>query len=244
MTSALANETKGYTTKAVVARLADMDVDAAGNAERAAWKRYLSLCLLAIAKGMDKKELTEAVFGKGGKASKTFQNMWSMANKCRHVVIGNRAWSDLAVMGIEDAMSESLTMINRHMAMLGVSGKNAYEPLCNLTMLEVDAKREADKVRDAQEAQAKADEAEKTKADGDKAEKAAKGKADTAPERTPAQAAIGALQEASRDDVMTVIGHLLGRVSLDDLRLIHETAGAMVENMAAASAKAIDAKAA
>lgn len=64
-----ASATAGYAVKAVAMRIADMDVDAAGNGEKAAWKRYLALALLAMAKSADKAAMVEAIFGKGAKSS-------------------------------------------------------------------------------------------------------------------------------------------------------------------------------
>ncbi|TAU37806.1 hypothetical protein ELI44_32970 (plasmid) [Rhizobium ruizarguesonis] len=114
MNAALASEAKasGYQTSTVIARIMDMDVDAVGNAEKAAWKRYMGLALLAIAKSVDKKKLIEAIFGKGGKPSKTFQNMYSMADKARNTVLGNRSWDDIRAMPIDAAMDTVMMSIN------------------------------------------------------------------------------------------------------------------------------------
>jgi hypothetical protein len=134
----------GYTIKAVCARITDMDVSAIGNAERAAWKRYMSYALLAIARGIDKKALVDAIFGKGAKPSKTFQNMYSMADKARNTVLGNHSWDDVRALPIDQATTIVLGMINRHMTTLSCSSKNDYDRFCNLSPAEADAKRKAE----------------------------------------------------------------------------------------------------
>lgn len=215
-TLALVNGATGYTVKAVAARIMDMDIDAAGNAEKAAWKRYLSLCLLALAKGTDKATIVKAVFA-DGKASKTFHNMWTLANKCRGHVTGNMAWTDVAAMGIEDAFNATIQMINRHMAVHGVAGKNAYDDVCNMTVEEVAlakanakaAKAEADKEA------AEKEEADKAKAKEDEAK--AKSEAADKAERTAADAAIAALHEAGKVDLQKVMYFILNQLDDEDL---------------------------
>lgn len=134
----------GYTVKAVCTRIADMDVAAAGNGERAAWKRYMSYALLAIARGVDKKALIEAIFGKGAKASKTFQNMYSMADKARNTVLGNHSWDEVRALPIDQATTMVIGMVNSHMATLLCTSKNDYDRFCNLSPAEAHAKRMAD----------------------------------------------------------------------------------------------------
>jgi hypothetical protein len=237
--TATENKATGYAVKTVVARIVDMDVDAIGNGEKAAWKRYTVLALLAMAKGVDKKALINEVFGKGNKPSKTFQNMWSLADKARTPMLGNYKWSDIAVMPIEEAIATALGMLNRHMATLDVTSKNEYDRFATSSPDEVKATREREAAAKAEEAKAK-DEAE-AKAKEDKAEKEekAKDKADATPERTAAQAAIGALIDASRDDLMQVAAHIVTRIGMDDIRLMHEALTAMLANDAAAKAKDI-----
>lgn len=234
----------GYQTATVVARIMDMDVDAQGNAEKAAWKRYMGLALLAIAKGVDKKKLIEAVFGKGGKASKTFQNMYSMADKARNTVLGNRSWDEIRAMNMDEATATVLTMINRHMLTLDVSSKNDYDKVCNLSPSEAAAKREADKAAANEEAAEKIAKAEADAAAATEAEAEAQSKADAKPERTAAEAAIGALAEASRDDLMTVMAHIVGRMSVDDMHMMHEQLAAMLANAKPVAVEATEAEAA
>ncbi|WP_051903850.1 hypothetical protein [Neorhizobium vignae] len=227
----------GYQTSTVIARIMDMDVDAQGNGEKAAWKRYMGLALLAIAKSVDKKKLIEAVFGKGGKPSKTFQNMYSMADKARNTLLGNRSWDEIRAMPMDEAMSTVLLSINAHMSALEVSSKNDYDKVCNLSPAEAAAKREADKAAKAEADAAKAAEAEADKAKVTEAEADAQASAAQQPERTPAQAVIGALIDASRDDLMTVAAHILTRIGVEDMALMHETLTAMIANAAAAEAQ-------
>ena len=240
MTNEVTKELKastGYKVDTVVAHIIDLDVDAAGNAEKAAWKRYLVLILMAQAKAVDKKKLIEAVFGKGGKASKTFQNMWGVAGNARNVVLGNRSWDDIRAMDLKEAKDTVLLSINAHMSSLDVSSKNDYEKFCSLSPSEAAAKREAE-AEAAAAAKAEADaKVEASKVEADAKEEAAQEAADAKPERTPAQAAIGALMDASRDDLMAVAAHILTKIGTDDMRLMHEALGAMIANAAAADAK-------
>lgn len=215
----------GYTIKTVAARIADMDFDAAGNAEKAAWKRYVALCLMAIAKGSEKADVVAMVFGKGGKASKTFHNAWTLANKCRGHVTGNMAWSDILPMGIEDAFSATISMINTHMAVLGVAGKNEWDKVCNMSLAEVEAKREADKHKPSEaEGEGEAD----ASADNGKAEADAQAAAAAKPERDIAQEAIALLATANRTEIVAVIASLQGQLVAGD---IVDMVGNMLESL-------------
>ena len=233
----MTNETTkalGYAVKTIADRIAAMDIDAQGNAEKAAWKRYMGYAMLALAKGVAKKNMAAAVFGKDVKASKNFDNMWSLAEKARNnpLLLGNNAWDDVRAMSIDEALDTVIGMINRHMAVLNVAGKNAYAPLSGMSLEEIEAKKANDAADAASEAEAaqKADEA--TKLAANEAEAKAKEKADTTPERTPAQAAIGALADAGRDDLMTVAAHIVTRLEPADLALMHEALTAMIANAA------------
>ncbi len=234
MTDANEKVAKGYTTKTIIDRIADMDMDAGGNAEKAAWKRYLSYALLGMAKGIDKKALIEGVFGKGGKPSKNFQNMYSMAGKCRHTVLGNAGWDDVRPLGIDDALEATLGFINRHMATLDVTSKNAYDAVCHLSPAEAAAAKEAEA---AAKAEATAEAEAKAKVDAEakaKAEEEAKDRADAATPKTPSEIAIGALHGASLDDMMAVLIHIVDRVDAGTLKMIHRDLGAMIANRGAA----------
>ena len=232
MTEALAS---GYTVKAVAARIADMDIDAAGNTEKAAWKRYLALCLMALAKGVEKKAIVDMVFGKGGKASKTFHNMWTMANKARGHVTGNMAWSDVAAMGVEEAFNTTIQMINRHMSMHDVTGKNAYDAVCNMSLEEVaQAKANADAAKAEADAEAAA---AKEAADKAKVEAEAQAKVN-AQERTAAQAAIAALHEASKADLQQVMYFILNQLGVDELEAVQGQIADVLAAIPAEQAKA------
>lgn len=233
------NETKanGYKVETVVAHIIDMDVDAAGNAEKAAWKRYLVLILMAQAKAVDKKKLIEAVFGKGGKASKTFQNMWGVANASRNVVLGNRSWDDIRTMPMAEAKDTVLLSINAHMSSLDVSSKNEYEKVCMFSPSEAAAKREADAQAKA-EAKAEADaKAEAEKATQAEAEADAQAEADAKPERTPLEAVKAVMQGASMDDAMAVMSWMADVMPVDALRVFLEERLARLDNEAAAAAR-------
>jgi hypothetical protein len=224
MTDILAANTAlaGYTLKAVVSRIADMDFDAAGNAEKAAWKRYVALCLMALAKGSDKADVVKAVFGPKGKPSKTFHNAWTLANKCRGHVTGNMVWSDIVPMGIEDAFTATLGMINRQMSVLGVAGKNEWEKVCNMSLDEVTAKREADKNKTSDDTEVK------TEGDNGTQEQAAQTAAADKPERSIANDAMDILANANRNEVVSVIGSLAKTLGNADLVAL---IGDMLESM-------------
>ncbi|WP_156383290.1 hypothetical protein [Rhizobium sp. Root483D2] len=104
----------------------------------------MTYALLAIARGIDKKALIDAIFGKGAKPSKTFQNMYSMADKARNTVLGNHSWDDVRALPIDQATTMVLGMINRHMTMLSCSSKNDYDRFCNLSPAEAEAKRKTE----------------------------------------------------------------------------------------------------
>ncbi|WP_312794457.1 hypothetical protein [Tianweitania sp.] len=220
----------GYQASTVIAHIMDMDVDAGGNAEKAAWKRYLVLILMAQAKAADKKKLIEAVFGKGEKASKTFQNMWGVASNARNVVLGNRSWDDIRSMSIAEAKYAVLLAVNGHVGALEVSSKNDYAAVCMLSPSEALAKREAD-AEAAKEAEAEAAaKAEAAKEAKTAKEAAAKAEADARPERSPADAAIGVLHDAHRNNLMQVAGFILSKISVEDMKLMQETLRAMLTN--------------
>lgn len=230
----------GYQAATVAARIADMDLDAAGNAEKAAWKRYLTLALLAMAKNVDKKKLIEAVFGRGGKPSKNFQNMWSIAANARNTVLGNRDWDDIRSMAIDDAVSNVILSINAHMSQLGVSGKNDYASVCNLSVSEAARffeQKAADKA--AADAAAAAEKAEKAETDKT-AETEAQATATATPERTAAEAAIGALAEAGQDDLMQVAAFIVSKIEVENMILMRDA----LENMIANAARTINGPAA
>jgi hypothetical protein len=230
----------GYAVKTVADRIAAMDIDAQGNAEKAAWKRYMGLSMLALAKGVAKKNMATAVFGKDAKSSKNFDNMWSLAEKARNnpLLLGNRSWDEVRVMSIDEALDTVIGMVNTHMNVLNVGGKNAYGPICGMSLEEIEAK----KANDEADAKAEADEkAAKIEADADAAKVAedeARSKADARPERTPAEAAIGALGDASRDDLMSVMAHIATRLSLEDLQMMQMEIAAMVANAQASAEQA------
>jgi hypothetical protein len=230
----------GYQAATVAARIADMDLDAAGNSEKAAWKRYLTLALLAMAKNVDKKKLIEAVFGKGGKPSKNFQNMWSIAANARNTVLGNRDWDDIRSMAIDEAMATVLLSINSHMSQLGVSAKNDYAAVCNLSVSEAARffeQKAADKAAaDAAAATEKAEKAETEKT----AETEAQAKATETPERTAAEAAIGALAEAGQDDLMQVAAFIVSKIEVPNMILIRDA----LENLIANAARTVNGPAA
>lgn len=230
----------GFTDKAVIARIRDLDIDAAGNCDRAAWKRYLALCLMAIAKGTSKKTLSAAVFGIGAKPSKTFSNMWSMAEKCRANVTGNGAWSDILPLGVEDAFEMVLGWINRHMAMHGVAGKNAYEVVCHLSPAEAEAAKATAKAEKAAE---EAEAAEEAKGAAEEAEAKAKDKADAIPERTAAEAAIAALHDAKPEDLAHVLSFVLSKLDNAELAKVRGLIDQVLGNVApAADAAPVKAK--
>ncbi|MGO7308741.1 hypothetical protein ACCS91_33340 [Rhizobium ruizarguesonis] len=225
MTAALASEAKasGYQTSTVIARIMDMDVDAVGNTEKAAWKRYMGLALLAIAKSVDKKKLIEAIFGKGGKPSKTFQNMYSMADKARNTVLGNRSWDEIRAMPIDAAMDTVLMSINSHMSSLEVTSKNDYDKVCNLSPSEAADKREADaKAKAEAEAEAKA-KAEADAAAATQAEATAKAEAEAKPERDLIRDTFATLQGATADELAAIFGGIglrLSEVDRDKLTMV------------------------
>jgi membrane protein involved in colicin uptake len=116
------------------------------------------------------------------------------------------------------------------MSALEVSSKNDYDKVCNLSPAEAAAKREADAA-----AKAEADAAQKATQEADKAkaleaEADAQAKADATPERTPAQAAIGALQDAGRDDLMSVMAHIVTKLSVEDLAMVRDHLEAIIAN--------------
>jgi hypothetical protein len=236
----------GYTVASVISRIMALDVDASGNAEKAAWKRYMSLCLLSLAKGWDLKKVAEQVFGANAKPSKTFQNMASLARKVRHnpELLGNHQWADVKVMAIEEAQDATIAMINRHMAVLDVSSKNEYEKFCEFSAVEAGEKRQQDADEKAAAAKAKAEADLAEKVETDKKETDAKAKADATPERTPAEAAIAALADASSSDLVQVAFHCLkGKIDLSDAIAIRDwldnaiaMAATQIEGPAAAAA--------
>jgi hypothetical protein len=65
------------------------------------------------------------------------------------------------------------------------------------------------------------------------AEDDATAKADALPERTAAQAAMAALHEASRDDLMDVLSHIVTRIGTEDLTMVRDQLTAILANMAA-----------
>jgi hypothetical protein len=228
----------GYAVKTVADRIAAMDIDAQGNAEKAAWKRYMGLSMLALAKGVNKKNMASAVFGKDAKPSKNFSNMWSLAEKARNnpLLLGNNAWDDVRAMSIDDALDTVIGMINRHMAVLNVGGKNAYEPLAGMSLDEIAAKvanDEADAKAEAEE-KAKAKEAEKLAAD--EAEAKAQEKASAAPELDIVQRIYAASAGASPDEIAeAMVGFtklLLELEARDTLAIIHEQMGQILANTA------------
>lgn len=222
----------GYAVKTIVDRIAAMDIDAQGNAEKAAWKRYMGYAMLALAKGVSKKNLATAVFGKDAKPSKNFNNMWSLAEKARNnpLLLGNRTWDDIRPMSIDDALDAVIVMVNAHMAVLNVGGKNAYEPLCGLSLDEIAAKAENDKAEKA-EADEKAAKVEADEKAAKEAEAAAQDAAAARLERTPAQAAIAALDEANKDDLLTVMAWITTKVDLGDLKMMSRELVAIIANM-------------
>jgi hypothetical protein len=223
----------GYTVQSVITRIAALDIDAAGNAEKAAWKRYTGLACLSIAKAWDKKKVVELVFGKGAKPSKTFQNMWSLAEKARNNMVGNRSWAEIKLMPIEEALDTAIMMLNAHMAVLSCSSKNEYEKFCNLSPSEAEDKRKQE-VADKAAAKSEAEAATAQAADTQQvAEDDATAKADALPERTAAQAAMAALHEASRDDLMDVLSHIVTRIGTEDLTMVRDQLTAILANMAA-----------
>lgn len=231
----------GYTVDAVVSRFVALDVDAAGNGEKAAWKRYLSLTLLSMAKAWDLKKVAEQVFGKGVKPSKNFQNMRTLAKQVRNnpELLGNHAWADVKVMTIEAAQQAVLDMINRHMAVLSVSSKNDYEKYCEFSAAEAEEQREMEK-------QAKAEaKAEKDAAASDVAEKTADAEADAqaaaaekAEPETIVAIALKTLITANDGELKEVIGNLAARLSIEGLSEIHFLMGGIID----AHAKAEEAK--
>lgn len=233
MTTTETAKATGYAVKTVADRIAAMDIDAQGNAEKAAWKRYMGYAMLALAKGVAKKNMATAVFGKDAKPSKNFNNMWSLAEKARNnpLLLGNRSWDDVRAMGVDEALDTVIDMVNRHMAVLNVGGKNAYEPLCGLSLEEIAAKVENDKA----DAKAEADaEAAKVEADAEaakEAEAAAQEAAGKRPERTPAQAAIAALEDASKDDLLAVMAWITTKVDLGNLKAMQREMQAIIANM-------------
>jgi hypothetical protein len=235
----MTTETKvlGYAVKTVADRIAAMDIDAQGNAEKAAWKRYMGLSMLAMAKGVSKKNMSTAVFGKDVKSSKNFDNMWSLAEKARHnpLFMGNRSWDDIRAMAIDEALDTVILMINAHMSVIDVGGKNAYGPLAGMSLEEIAAKKANDEADAAQEAQATAAKLEADAESAKDAEAKAQDAASAKPERTPAEAAIGALADASRDDMMQVLAHIVTRLSVEDMAMVQEQLTAMVVNATTAA---------
>lgn len=223
----------GYAVKTIVDRIAAMDIDAQGNAEKAAWKRYMGYAMLALAKGVSKKNLATAVFGKDAKPSKNFNNMWSLAEKARNnpLLLGNRSWDDIRPMSIDDALDAVIMMVNAHMAVLNVGGKNAYEPLCGLSLDEIAAKVANDKADEKAEAEEKAAKVEADEKAAKEAEAAAQDAAAARPDRTPAQAAIAALEEAGKDDLMSVMAWITTKVDLGHLKAMLRELGAIIANM-------------
>jgi pyruvate/2-oxoglutarate dehydrogenase complex dihydrolipoamide acyltransferase (E2) component len=221
----------GYSVKTVADRIIGMDIDAQGNGERAAWKQYLGYSHLAIAKGVSKKNMVAAVFGTGAKASKNFDNMWSLAEKSHHnpLLLGNRDWADIRVMGIDDALSAVLLLVNSHMSVLEVGGKNAYGPVCGMSLDAIAA------AKAAAEAEAKAE--LDAKAEADAAEAAAKEEAEASAQElaamkeepvSPPVAAMRAMQNATEAEIMDVIGQLSGKLAIDSLRELTKLFGDVV----------------
>lgn len=235
--------TVGYTVKAVIDRIVALDIDAGGNTEKAAWKRYLGLCLLSLAKGWDVKRVVELVFGKGEKPSKNFQNMMSLAKLVRHNpdLLGNHKWADVGVMSIDDAQNAVFDMINRHMAVLAVSSKNEYAKWGGSSLAEIELRKKAEAEAAAAAEAEKAEAAAAAEAEAAEAEADAKDKADATPERTAAQAAIAALHEASKDDLMSVFAHIATRIDLAALKQAHGDIAAIIANLEAAADAKIEA---
>lgn len=225
----------GYSVKTVADRIAAMDIDAQGNAEKAAWKRYAAYAHLALAKGVSKKNMAAAVFGKDAKPSKNFSNMWSLAERSNHnpLLLGNHSWGEIGQLGIDDALDAVIAMINRHMAVLEVGGKNAYDPIAGMSLEAIAAKKANDEAEAAEAAAEAAADAE-AKADADaEAEQAARDKADAAAPKTAAEIAKDALHGASLEEMMDVLLHIVGRVDVGTLKAVHRDLGAMIENMEA-----------
>jgi hypothetical protein len=208
VTKEQSNVPTGYTVASVIARISALDVDAAGNAEKAAWKRYLSLCLLSLAKGWDLKKVAEQVFGKGEKPSKSFQNMASMARRVRHnpELLGNHQWADVKVMAIDEAQNATIDMVNRHMAVLGVSSKNEYDKYCDLSSAEAEDKRKEDADAKAKVQADKATAEADVKAKADTAEAEAKANAEAQPERDMVRDTLAGLAGAKGDELAAIFG--------------------------------------
>lgn len=222
----------GYAVKTVADRIASMDIEAAGNSEKAAWKRYAGYAMLALAKGVAKKNMAVAVFGADAKPSKNFNNMWSLAEKARNnpLLLGNRSWDEVRAMSIDEALDTVIGMINTHMNVLNVGGKNAYEPLSGLSLDEIKAKKANDEADAKAEAATKA---AKLEADADAAkelEANAQAEAATRPERSPSQAAIGALHNASKDDLLNVMAWIAGQLDIESLAMMNGELSAIIAN--------------
>lgn len=229
---------KGYAVKTIVDRIAAMDIDAQGNAEKAAWKRYMGYAMLALAKGVSKKNMATAVFGKDGKPSKNFNNMWSLAEKARNnpLLLGNRAWDDVRAMSVDEALDTVIMMINAHMAVLNVGGKNAYEPICGLSLDEVAAKAANDEADAKAEADEKAAKVEADTAAAKEAEAKAQDAANAKPDANIVQAILAASVGASPDEIaQAMVGFtklLLQLEAHDTLAIIHEQMGMILANTA------------
>lgn len=229
MTDVTEKNSSGYTVQGVVSRISALDVDAGGNAVNAAWKRYLSLSLLSLAKGWELKKVATLVFGEGAKPSKTFQNMASLARRARNnpELLGNHGWADIRIMGIDEAQDTVTDMINRHMAVLGCTSKNEYDKFADLSHLEAGEKRE-------QEAEAKA----ATKATIEAGpvsdpEPAPTPQSTPAPaERTPLEAVKAVMQGADMGDVMAVMSWFAETIPADELRVFLENTLASLNNQA------------
>ncbi|WP_454287244.1 hypothetical protein [Rhizobium arsenicireducens] len=234
--TSLATVATGYKVLHVAARIMDMDVDAQGDGKNAAWRRYFVLTVMATIKAVDRKGLARMVFGQDGKPSKTFGNIFALAVSAYAAMATPEEYNEIRAMGIDDAYKALIDLLDRHMSILSVAGKNEYAKFCMFATAEQAATHRSQIAANA--AEAAADGEPEAAADGEP-EAVAQVAAANQPERTAAQAAIAALHEASRDDLMSVAAAIAVRLSVEDLRTMAADLAAMVANIdAAATAKA------
>lgn len=111
----------GFTLKAVAGRI--QKIDSTIN-----WKLYTALATLARLSGHKKSVVETAVFGQD-KPSKDFGNAWSRGGRVFGTLLSGDKdkQAELRVMGIDEAETEMIRIIDAHMTALGVKGKNAYD---------------------------------------------------------------------------------------------------------------------
>lgn len=220
---------RGFEEREVINHLKGLDPEALDNSFRAAWKVYVGCAMLSLAKGVEKGDLIDAVFGKDVKPSKTFQNCYSIAAKAFEHVLDELGCLRITSYPMTEALQAILVAIDEDMKSLSVSSKNDYDKVCGRS-----EKKKPEDPTPKPDTEANPDdtgiEPGSSDVDGSPSSGAATQPAhetdmavsDAVTAELPTSRIIGALEHAPKEDLVLLANRIFERIELQQLRRLRD----------------------